>query len=120
MARILLAEDDDSLRTFLARSLLRAGHEVEPVADGLAAMSALEGRRFDVLVADIVMPGLDGIALARRAESRDPGIRVLLITGFAAVALEATRAGLGRARVLSKPIHLRALVAQVESMLVDA
>lgn len=116
MARILLAEDDDSLRGFLAKALERAGHEVHAVGDGIDAMAALLARRFDLLLADIVMPGLDGIELARRAGQDDPQLRIMLITGFAAVALQA-RGELKYTRVLSKPIHLRDLVNQVDDVL---
>ena len=66
MARILLAEDDDSLRAFLVTSLSRAGHEVVGHGDGDSAWEALEHGSYDLLLTDIVMPGLDGIELARR------------------------------------------------------
>ena len=79
MARILLAEDDDSMRAFLKRALERAGHDVEAVGDGVDALAALIADRFDLLLADIVMPGLDGIELARRASDDDPAMRVVLI-----------------------------------------
>ncbi len=117
MARILLAEDDDSLRTFLARALERAGHEVHAVGDGISATTALLSNRFDLLVADIVMPGLDGIELARRAAGEHPRLRIMLITGFAALVLQAREAVPDRARVFSKPIHLRDLVRQVDEVL---
>ncbi|MEQ9126380.1 MAG: response regulator [Alphaproteobacteria bacterium] len=117
MARILLAEDDDSMRAFLKRALEKAGHEVDAVADGVEALAALIADRFDLLLADIVMPGLDGIELARRAAEDDPGLRVVLITGFAAVALRANREAPPGAQVLSKPMHLRELVTQVDEIL---
>ena len=67
MARILLAEDDDSMRDFLAKALKRAGHEVISCADGDEGLSVFEGQPdgFDLLLTDIVMPGIDGIELAR-------------------------------------------------------
>ena len=121
MANILLAEDDDSLRRFLTRGLQRAGHAVTGCADGLSALEVVEsadGLRYDLLLADIVMPGMDGIELARRAGERIPGLHVLFITGFAAVALRAQRSGSGPdSKVLSKPFHLRDLVAEVERIL---
>lgn len=117
MARILLAEDDDSMRAFLKRSLVRAGHEVDDVGDGVDALAALIANRYDLLLADIVMPGLDGIELARRAADDDPTLRVVLITGFAAVALRAQDEAPAGAQVLSKPMHLRDLVNQVDEIL---
>src|SRR3546814_7916067 len=98
MARILLAEDDDSLRTFLARALGRAGHEVHAVGDGDTALAALDDDEFDLLLADIVMPGADGIEVARRAGAGFPDLRIMLITGFAALMVRAHGAGpVGRA-----------------------
>lgn len=117
MARILLAEDDDFMRAFLKRALERAGHDVEAVGDSVDALAALIADRFDLLLADIVMPGLDGIELARRAPDDDPAMRVVLITGFAAVALRAHDEARSAAQVLTKPIHLRELVSQVDDIL---
>jgi two-component system, cell cycle response regulator CpdR len=118
MARILLAEDDAALRRFLQRGLERAGHRVEEAEDGDAAQAALERRPFDLLIADIVMPGMDGIELARRACLERPDLRVMFITGFAAIAVraQAFHAPAG-VRILSKPFHLRELVAEVDRML---
>src|SRR5213079_3744837 len=101
MARILLAEDDDQLRAFLGRGLRRAGHAVDAVADGEAALVQAHDADYDLLVADVVMPGIDGIELARRMSARQPGIRVMFITGFAAVAMQDDRIGPNRPRVLS-------------------
>lgn len=117
MARILLAEDDDSLRQFLTVNLGRAGHQVESHGDGDAAWSALERNSFDLLLTDIVMPGLDGIELARRAAEAAPGMKIMFITGFAAVALSQANPAPKEAKVLSKPFHLKDLVAEVERMM---
>ncbi len=117
MAKILLAEDDDTLRRFLARALERAGHEVIAVADGNEALPLLAPGKFELLLADIVMPGMDGIALAQRASWAMPGARVMLITGFAAVALKACHLLQPRAKIVSKPFHLRGLVEEVDKLL---
>lgn len=61
VARILLAEDDDRMRTFLARGLRRAGHAVDAVPDGEAALARSKGSDYDLLLADVVMPGIDSI-----------------------------------------------------------
>ena len=114
MSRILLAEDDESLRGFLARALERAGYEVTACADGEEAVAVL-GEEWDLLLTDIVMPGIDGIEVARQAAARHPGLRIMFITGFAAVALTAAQAT-PDAKVLSKPVHLRDLVNEVERM----
>jgi two-component system cell cycle response regulator CpdR len=119
MPRILLAEDDDSLRGFLARALERAGYDVTACADGEEAVAVL-GESWDLLLTDIVMPGMDGIEVARIAASRHPGLRIMFITGFAAVALTAGDRAPPGAKVLSKPIHLREIVAEVERMMAAA
>lgn len=120
MARILLAEDDDSLRAFLAGALNKAGHDVVDCPDGDAALEALDALSFDLLLTDIVMPGADGVALARRAAERDPDMRIVFITGFAAVALNPDNHAPARARILSKPFHLRDLVAEVDRVMAAA
>ena len=114
MPLILLAEDDDSLRGFLSRALQRAGYEVTSCADGEEAVAVLD-QQWDLLLTDIVMPGADGIEVARVAAARQPGLRIMFITGFAAVALTAAQAT-PDAKVLSKPVHLRDLVNEVERM----
>ena len=97
MAQILLAEDDDGMRTFLAKALKRAGHEVAPVADGHLALRQLESATFDLLIADIVMPVMDGVALALKASEEYPALRIIIMTGY--------RAELGRAHNLGALIH---------------
>ena len=116
MPRILLAEDDDSLRGFLARALERAGYEVVACADGEEA-AAILNQQWDLLLTDIVMPGMDGIEVARQAAALHPDLRIMFITGFAAVALAAGSQAPAGAKVLSKPIHLREIVSEVERLI---
>ncbi len=113
MIRILLADDDDTMRTFLARALENAGFEVVSVNCGTAALPWLETAYFDLLLTDIVMPEMDGIELAQRCADLSPETKVMFITGFAAVSLRASRE-MPEAKVLSKPFHLRDLVLEVQ------
>ena len=117
MARILLAEDDDQMRAFLSRGLRRAGHTVDAFGDGEAALERSLKTNYDLLLADVVMPGIDGIELARRVAVQQLGIRVMFITGFAAVALQDDRLAPHRPRLLTKPFHLRHLIAEIEALL---
>ncbi|MGH6889460.1 MAG: cell cycle two-component system response regulator CpdR [Rhizomicrobium sp.] len=117
MARILLAEDDESLRRFLAGALVKAGHEVSDFGDGEQACACLAPDRFDLLLTDIVMPGLDGIELAKRAAEMDERLKIMFITGFAAVALHPSANAPKRAKVLSKPFHLREIVSEIDRMI---
>jgi len=116
MARILLAEDDESLRRFLAAALVKAGHEVTDFGDGEQAHACLTRASFDLLLTDIVMPGLDGIELAKRAAELDSRLKIMFITGFAAVALHPSSNAPKHARVLSKPFHLREIVQEIDRM----
>jgi two-component system cell cycle response regulator CpdR len=115
MTKILLAEDDESMRLYLARALERVGYLVTSVDRGTAALPLLEAESFDLLLTDIVMPEMDGIELAQKAAVMAPQMRVMFITGFAAVALKAGKAA-PEAKVLSKPFHLRDLVAEVDRL----
>jgi two-component system cell cycle response regulator CpdR len=116
--RILLAEDEEAMRTYLARALENAGFEVSAVDRGTAALPLLETQKYDLLLSDIVMPEMDGIELAQRCNEVSPHTRVMFITGFAAVSLKASR-DQPQAKVLSKPFHLRDLVLEVERTFED-
>jgi CheY-like chemotaxis protein len=85
MARILIAEDEEALRAFVVRALMQDGHEVVATADGGEALDALtrERGRFDLLLTDIRMPVMDGIALALAAARDWPELTILLMTGYA-------------------------------------
>ena len=113
MIRILLAEDDDAMRTYLSRALENAGYEVVAVDRGTHALPLLEREEFDLLLSDIVMPEMDGIELAQCCAEVSPKTKVMFITGFAAVTLKANRDA-PQAKVLSKPFHLKDLVIEVE------
>ncbi len=120
MASILIAEDDKSMSAFLKLALEKAGHEVTETHDGKAALDALEGKageKFDLLLTDIVMPGMDGIELSQKATALMPDLKVMFITGFAAVAMGNKNITEQNAKILSKPFHLNDLVDQVETLL---
>jgi CheY-like chemotaxis protein len=85
LARILIAEDEDALRGLIVRALAEEGHEVVAAADGAAALDKLtrDCGRFELLLTDIRMPVMDGIALALAAARDHPDLTILLMTGFA-------------------------------------
>ncbi|HEY7297560.1 MAG TPA: response regulator [Xanthobacteraceae bacterium] len=117
MPKILLAEDDVDMRRFLAKALQSAGYQVTSYDNGLSAYQHLREEPFELLLTDIVMPEMDGIELARRASELDPDMKIMFITGFAAVALNPDSSAPKNAKVLSKPVHLRELVNEVQKLL---
>ena len=117
MWKILLAEDDNDMRRFLVKALERAGYEVDAYDNGASAYEQLRAQPYSLLLTDIVMPEMDGIELARKATEIDPDLKVVFITGFAAVALNPDANAPKQAKVLSKPFHLRDLVDEVEKVL---
>ena len=125
MANIVLAEDDSAMLKFLETALQKAGHNVMPCSDGQAAYDILKTTpNVDLLLTDIVMPGLDGLELSQRAIRLHPSLKVLFITGFAAIALgDKERINAAKpdpSKVISKPFHLKDLVDQVEKILATA
>ena len=115
--RILLAEDDEDMRRFLAKALENAGYQVVSFDNGLSAYERLREEPFNLLLTDIVMPQMDGIELARKAAELDPDLKIMFITGFAAVALNADLEAPKDAKILSKPFHLRDLVSEVSRLI---
>lgn len=118
MAKILLAEDNASMRDFLGEALRREGHEVVACADGEEGLEAFEQapETFDLILTSIVMPGIDGIEMARLCAEIGQGLRIMFITGFSAVTLAPDDSPPSEARVLSKPFHLSELVREVNAV----
>ena len=83
MAKILIAEDEDTLRRFVARALHMDGHETVEAGDGAEALERLEVESFDLLLSDIRMPVMDGIALATATADLVPSMPILMMTGYA-------------------------------------
>ena len=117
MPRILVAEDDDAVREFVSRALTLQGHQVTAVPDGGRALEALQADSYDLLLTDIVMPGLDGIALALKVAKSYPDLPVLLMTGYAAERQRAHNLEALISRVLLKPFTLSEVCATVAEVL---
>lgn len=117
MARILVAEDEKAVREFVCRALDQEGHTVTSVEDGLQALSQLAIKEFDLLLTDIVMPGMDGIALALKVARDQPDLPILLMSGYA---MERQRAHNLEAlihEVIPKPFTLRDILDAVAKVL---
>ena len=115
MARILIAEDDDNVRRFVAQALTLAGHESLEASDGALAVEIMseEQGRFDLLLSDIKMPIMDGIALALDVGARFPKVKILLMTGFADQRERAHGLDALIYDVITKPFSLDMLLAKV-------
>ena len=119
MARILIAEDDDSVRAFVARALAHAGHEVVEAEDGGLASEVMqaENGRFDLLLSDIKMPVMDGIGLALDVASRWPDVTIVLMTGFADQRERAHGLETLIYDVIAKPFTLQQMLDKVDDAL---
>ncbi|HTV37631.1 MAG TPA: response regulator [Xanthobacteraceae bacterium] len=119
MARILIAEDEVTLGTMCARALAIDGHEVETTCDGSEALEALtrEQGRFDLLLTDVRMPIMDGIALALAAARDFPELTILLMTGYADQRERAQGLDALIHDVISKPFSVAALRGAVNEAL---
>ncbi len=120
MARILLAEDEEALRAFIVRALAQDGHEVLAAADGGEALEVLarERGKFDVLLTDIRMPVMDGIALALAAARDHPDLTILLMTGYADQRERAHGLDALIHDVIAKPFSLTEIRTAVQEALV--
>jgi CheY-like chemotaxis protein len=122
MARILLAEDEASVREFITRALSGVGHQVDAVADGSDALARLRGEhatggRYDLLLTDILMPVMDGISLALSASRDAPDMRIMLMTGYSDQRERAYGLDAIIQDILLKPFTLDELVTRVDQVL---
>jgi signal transduction histidine kinase len=114
-ASILVVDDDPLVRRFICESLRSLGYDVHEAQDGADALLKLESGRFDLLLADFAMPGMNGAELARAAQTKQAGMPVLIVSGYADSA--AVEAALGKARQLRKPFDMAELGAAVAETL---
>lgn len=118
MARILLADDDAATRDLVQRALATDGHTVTPTQDGTEAAEQLrDAPGFDLLITDVQMPGMDGIALAQAGMAANPNLRVILMSGFAGGLERAEDLGSKVSRVLTKPVTLEQIRTAVKAVL---
>ena len=117
--RVLIVDDHIVVRSGLG-AVLAVSDDMSLVGeagDGEEAIQLCERLQPDVILMDMLMPKMDGIELARRASELDPDLKIMFITGFAAVILNSDTAAPKDARVLSKPFHLKDLVREVDRLL---
>ena len=116
MEQVLVVDDDHSLRRMLERTLIAEGFAVQAVADGGAALAAIERAAPDLVVLDVAMPGMDGIAVCRRLREKGFGQPVLMLTARDAVADRVTGLEAGADDYLVKPFATEELVARLHAL----
>ena len=117
MARILLVIEDDAMRGYIARLLLRQGHSVSPLCNGRDALTHLVPGAIEILITQDRMFRIDGPELARRAGAAVPGLRTLFLKGFSVLPLkEGARPAL-EDDVLETPFHLNRLAIEIDNLL---
>ena len=113
----MVVDDERAVRDSLRRALELEGYEIELADDGLAALAALEGDEFDAMILDVLMPGLDGLEVARRVRREGSRLPILMLT--ARVEVDDRVAGLdaGADDYVTKPFALDELLARVRALL---
>lgn len=113
---ILLVDDEESARRVFAEILKNLGHEVIEAGDGLEALALLRGQQCDLIISDILMPNLNGYALAARIRSNWPSIRIILMSAY--LSHETVKAFLnGAVEFIPKPIDAKVLIAMVQRLI---
>ena len=113
-AKILVVDDEQFVRDLLVKILQRKGHEVRGMADGQSALDALALEPWDLVLSDVVMPGIDGFDLLRRVKSGWPGVKVIVLTGFARRQSIHDFLLYGADEYLAKPFQVHELLAAVD------
>ena len=116
-ANVLVAEDNPAVREFVVRALTSVGHKVAAAIDGQQAMDMLVQEKYDVLVTDIVMPNVDGIALAMKATRLFPDLRIIMISGYAQERMRAHNLEALVHQIIAKPFSLEEICEAVRKAL---
>jgi two-component system response regulator AtoC len=119
IGRILVADDEEGVRTFLAETLERAGYEVTQVADGSAALRAAHDEPFDVVLTDLRMPNVDGMTVVRTVRTEQPDVEVIILTAFGDVATAVEAMKLGAYDYLEKPVKGPAAVRELVARAIE-
>ncbi len=117
MARVLVVDDEPDIRDIVSRALRHAGHDVDVASDGAAALERLEQDTYDLLLTDIVMPIMDGVALALKAGKSWPDMCILMMTGYANERDRAHNLDLLIHDIVVKPFTVDEIILKVDDAL---
>lgn len=110
-SRVLVVDDESSIRELLAKTLALAEYDVDTAPDGRAALERLRLGNYDLLIADLKMPGMDGLTLIREAKRMKEDLPVIIITGFSTESSAIEAVNLGVAGYLTKPFRVPQVLA---------
>ena len=109
--RVLVVDDEASIRDLLAKTLALAEYDVDVAPDGRAALERMRMYPYDLLIADLKMPGMDGLAVIREAKRYKSDLPVIIITGFSTESSAIEAVNLGVAGYLTKPFRVPQVLA---------
>lgn len=115
--KVLVADDEPSVREFVTRALVHGGFDVTAVHDGNAALEALGLETYDLLLTDIVMPDMDGIALALKVAKDYPQTKIVMMSGYANQRQRAHNLDFLAHEVISKPFTLDDIIGRIGAVL---
>lgn len=115
--RILVVDDEDTLRTVLSQELKSEGYDVETAADGLLALDAIKQNKFDLVLLDIKMPNMDGFEVLKYIKQNHQDLKIIMLTGFADLKNAIESKKLGAEDFVSKPYDLVDLLTTIERVL---
>ncbi len=116
-SKILVVDDEDTLRTVLSQELKGEGYEVETAADGLLALDAIKQNKFDLVLLDIKMPNMDGFEVLKYIKQNHNDLKIIMLTGFADLKNAIESKKLGAEDFVSKPYDLVDLLTTIERVL---
>lgn len=116
-SRILVVDDEDTLRTVLSQELKGEGYEVETAADGQIAIDTLKNKQFELILLDIKMPNVNGFEVLKYIKQNHPNLKVIMLTGFADLKNAIESKKLGAEDFVSKPYDLVDLITTIERVL---
>jgi excisionase family DNA binding protein len=117
--RLLVADDEPSIRELLGKTLALADYHVDSVADGRSALERLRIDPYDLLIADLRMPGVDGLQLIREARRFSPDLKVIIITGHSSESAAIEAVNLGVNGYLTKPFRVAQVLSAIAKALGD-
>ena len=111
MASVLVVDDEEGIRDLLSRTLALAEYDVETTADGKSALESIRNDGYTLLIADLRLPGMDGLTLIREVKQINPHLPIIIITGYSSESSAIEAVNLGVAGYLTKPVGIPQVLA---------